>query len=540
MDLTPDFASTTLGPDYCIKPGYMHRAAASYFEDAIASSSGVIHQPDVYPFAAHIARGFGCTHILDIGCGRARKLVALHPEFQIVGIDFGSNLKYCKQTYHFGTWIEHDLETIMSLDLPEAILRKTLIVCSDVIEHLSHPEGLLQTLSRFLQFAPVAILSTPDRDLVRGRDDLGPPANVAHVREWNSAELASLLARAGTTVGFLGLTNNNDHDLEKTTILAVLHNQAFPKPAKAPDDFRVTAIMTAFNEADIIHPSIAHLVSQGVRTHVIDNWSSDETETSLKPLLDTGMVTYERFPPDGPSEFYEWRTLLARVEEVARGLDADWVIHHDVDELRESPWEGVSLRDGLFFADAMGFNAVDHTVIEFRPVNDTFIAGTDFSSHFRFWEFARRPGHFQQVKAWKNINKVVDLKSSGGHGAEIQDRRVFPYKFLLRHYPVRSRAHGRRKVFQERVGRYSPEEKRAGWHVQYDSLAADHEFIVDRSTLTEYSAADFFRRYLVERLSGVGILRDSVPDPQPHPGSGPGTGNSLPSLLAGLRQRLGI
>lgn len=540
MELTLGATLRSLGPDYAIKAGYVHRTTAAYFEDSIASTDGIVHQPDVYPFAAYLARRFGCTHILDIGCGRAQKLIALHPEFQIIGVDHGSNLAYCKRTYPFGTWIEHDLETHLCLGIPDAILNNTVIVCSDVIEHLTHPEGLLQTLSDILGFAPVAIVSTPERDLVRGCADFGPPANKSHVREWNTTEFASLMNRAGVAVGFIGLTNNNDRDLEKKTIVAVLHGERISGPRKAPDSFCVTAIMTSYNEADIIGPSISHLLAQGIRTHVIDNWSSDGTEAALKPLLDTGMVTCERFPPTGPSEYYEWRKLLARVEEVAQELDADWLIHHDVDELRESPWEGITLRDGLFFADSLGFNAVDHTVIDFRPISDDFIAGMDFAAHFLFWEFGRRSGHFQQIKAWKNLKIPVDLKLTGGHEAAFSGRRVFPYKFLLRHYPVRSRAHGQRKVFQERRSRYSPDEKRDGWHIQYDSIDSCHEFIIDRSQLSKFEPQEFLRHYLVERLSGVGILKTPSPTPPRDSHGRKSVGHLLSYLLLRLRQRFNI
>lgn len=200
---------------FFIKSGYVARGTSYYFEDALVSDTGSVHQPDVYALASHLAGKFGCTHILDIGCGRGIKLATLHPEFKIVGLDFGANIDYCRSHYPFGMWLSHDLEQPYQELLPQDVLEKTLVICSDVIEHLLDPTGLLQILKDCLKYSPIAILSTPERDLVRGQNDVGPPANPAHVREWNLSELSRLLEAFSFQIAFIGLTYNNDRDWEK-------------------------------------------------------------------------------------------------------------------------------------------------------------------------------------------------------------------------------------------------------------------------------------------------------------------------------------
>ena len=56
-------------------------------------------------------------------------------------------------------------------------------------------------------------------------------------------------------------------------------------------------------------------------------------------------------------------------EEIAENFPGRWIIHHDSDEIRCSPWAGISLRGGLNIAERMGYTAVDFTVCEFRPVD---------------------------------------------------------------------------------------------------------------------------------------------------------------------------
>lgn len=501
--------------NFFIKLGYVHRGAGDCVKDSVASGGEIAQLPDVYALAGHIGRMFGCTHILDIGCGRGQKLVRLQPEFSLVGVDFASNINYCSSHYPFGQWLDRDLEGSHKDLLPQEILEKSIIVCSDVIEHLTDPTGLLLTLTDCLKHAPVAILTTPERDLVRGLDDTGPPANPAHVREWNQAELLQLLKAFSFDVAFTGLICNNDNDREKKTVLSILHGDNLPRRETiAHNGFRVVAFMTAYNEEDVIFYSIKRLLDAGIEVYLIDNWSSDSTVAAAEPLLGKGLIGIERFPVDGPTGTYDWRQLLTRVEELARTLPADWFIHHDVDEIRESPWPDLSLRDALQYVNRMGFNAIDHTVIDFRPVDNGFTSNTDFGNYFTYGEFGRRPGHFQQIKAWKNLGQPLTLAATGGHDVNFSGRRVFPYKFLLRHYPVRSQSHGDKKVLAERKPRFNPEERKLlGWHGHYDQIESGHNFLYMPESLNHFDPDRFYEHYLLERISGIGILRKNQIEP---------------------------
>lgn len=495
--------------NFFIKSDYIARAKSQYFEDALISNTGIVHQPDVYAFAGHIARKFGCTHILDIGCGRGFKLAQLHPEFKVTGADFGSNIDYCREHFPFGVWLTLDLENPHQELLPQEVLEKTVVICSDVIEHLLDPSGLLLTLRDCLKYAPVAILTTPERDLVRGRNDVGPPVNPAHVREWNLSEFSNLLKANLFQIAFLGLTNNNNRDWEKRTILSILHGVRLPRrDAPIKTGFRVVAFMTAYNEQDIVLQSVKRLVDGGIDVYIIDNCSTDGTVEAIAPMLGKGVIGIERFPADKVSLTYDWFKLLERVETLARTIPADWFIHHDVDEIRESPWPELRLKDAMHYVDQLGFNAIDHTVIDFRPIDNGYIDGTDVGGYFSFWEFGRRPGHFQQIKAWKNQNQPLTLAKTGGHDVDFPGRRVFPYKFLLRHYPVRSQLHGEKKVLAERKPRFNPEDRKLrGWHGHYDHIESGYNFLCTPESLLHFDPAHFYQEYLLERISGIGIVR---------------------------------
>jgi SAM-dependent methyltransferase len=200
--------------DFMIRIGYRARAEPRYFVD---DETGIVYQPDVYTDAALVAERLGCSRIVDVGCGNATKLVRVASRFELVGIDFGSNIETCRNRHPVGTWIEHDLEEPgeLPVDMTDAA-----VICADVIEHVIRPDLLLEKLLGGLTHASVLFISTPERDLVRGGGSVGPPRNQGHVREWTVREFACLLRRSGFEHVSMGLSRSNDRDNRWNTILA--------------------------------------------------------------------------------------------------------------------------------------------------------------------------------------------------------------------------------------------------------------------------------------------------------------------------------
>jgi SAM-dependent methyltransferase len=204
--------------DFFLRASYRARAEPEYFEDFTPDGQPRVYQPDVYALAGAIART-GARRIVDIGCGKAGKLQPLSAELDIVGVDIGINIDFCRKTHTFGRWIEHDIGSPGAMPLDDVDLRGAVVVCADVIEHVIDPMLLLRKLKTCADRGALVLLSTPERDLVRGTADDGPPKNKAHVREWSLAELRALLREAGFEVYFAGLTLNDHVRRELSTIL---------------------------------------------------------------------------------------------------------------------------------------------------------------------------------------------------------------------------------------------------------------------------------------------------------------------------------
>lgn len=256
------------------------------------------------------------------------------------------------------------------------------------------------------------------------------------------------------------------------------------------DHFRVIAIIAAFNEEDIISQVIGHLVDNGVDVYLLDNHSTDGTVDQARPWLGRGLLDIELFPPTSSGQSIEnrfvWEQILRRKEELARTLPGDWFIHHDADEIREAPWPGVTLKEAIRWVDTLGYNAIDFRVLNFPPVDDGFLRGNDPRTYFALYEDGEEFDRIQ-LKCWKKGVAPPSLVPFGGHEVQFEGRRVFPIRFLLRHYPIRGQSHGRKKVFAERKGRFLEAEVSRGWHLQYNQFADDtHCFLRDPATLVPF------------------------------------------------------
>jgi hypothetical protein len=101
-----------------------------------------------------------------------------------------------------------------------------------------------------------------------------------------------------------------------------------------------------------------------------------------------------------------------------------------------------------------------------------------------------------QYKAWLQGHDKVDLANSGGHVAQFEGAVDFPYRWLLRHYPIRSAEHGRRKILRERKPRWSPYERTVlGWHDHYDRFEETSTFLWNREAFHKVDDATFWAEH---------------------------------------------
>jgi hypothetical protein len=445
--------------------------------------------PGLAPLAARLAELHGLRRILVIGRLAVAEAAIDHPALEFIDVRLDEDGPEAPPDPGFHRRIVWRPSTEGLGNLKPGAVSSSVVACAfdggDV-----DAASMLAALRPLLERATVTIIAA------------GDPGSREHV------DLGAALATIGMSPTFVGRTERVGP--EDATVV-ILDRIVGHQVERAPDDFRVVAIMSAYNEEDVIGPTIQALVDDRIDVYLIDNWSTDRTHEIAETFTGRGLIALERFP-EAPSPVFDLSGLLGRVEAIAAQNPSRWFIHHDADERREGPWPGHSLRDALWAVDRAGFNAVDHTVLNFRPIDDGFVPGTDFVRYFRRFEFGDTPDMLNQVKAWKDVGGPVSLAATGGHQVAFSGRRIFPYKFLLKHYPVRSQAHGERKVLVERRGRWSPTERARGWHGHYDAITETHNFVRTASDLHEFVDGETHRDYLLPMVAGVGLVASGVPE----------------------------
>jgi len=487
---------------FCIKTGYHHRAVSSRSHAPRDAAADLLLQPDAYDLTEVLADRFGATTIIEIGY-QSRRLLAKPRRF-----DHSPDL----EGHHRERSRRHGIDTSLQAGRPLGISNRTLsqsvVVCAGVIERLPDPTRLLTLLSQWSRVAHAVIVTTPERDVLRGRDDMGPPSDANRAREWNLVEFQQLLKVSRCDPTVIGLTVGDNRCPDKNTIIAVLDRFRSGRRRRVPDDFRPLAVVATYNDADIAPQVVARLLDDSIDVHILDNWSTDGTFEAMRDLsVGRRNLTVERFPEGGATPYFEWSPILRRKEHIAAQHPGRWIIHHDSDEIRCSPWQDVSLRAGLHTADRMGFNAIDFTVGEFRPVGKPFSHGMNPETQIPHFEFGARRDHFLQLKAWRQPATPINLTGSGGHDVQFAGRRTFPYKFFTKHYSLRSQEQARRKIFMERKERFCPTERAKGWHTHYNGWRPEHQFVWTASELIEFDEQDTRQRFMTELIAGIGIIR---------------------------------
>ena len=98
---------------------------------------------------------------------------------------------------------------------------------------------------------------------------------------------------AGLRPSFAGRTRIDERDEERKAALIVV-DRFLREVGAAPESFRVVAIMTTYNEEDVIEQSIGKLIAGGIGVYLIDNWSSDRTFEIAERYLGRGLVGLDR------------------------------------------------------------------------------------------------------------------------------------------------------------------------------------------------------------------------------------------------------
>jgi len=192
--------------NYCIRPDYKPNKLNLTLDDISGQTywnsdrlkSALYYQYYVYQIAYRLLKEKKLNSVLDMGCGIARKLEAIHkhlPDLEISGIDQNSAIEFCIKNYSYGKWYATDLGKPMFF--PE--ISPDLIICSDVIEHFPDPDILLNYIKLYTKANTLVLISSPERIYLHGMD-VDSPSNKNHIREWNFVEFENYMKESRFSV----------------------------------------------------------------------------------------------------------------------------------------------------------------------------------------------------------------------------------------------------------------------------------------------------------------------------------------------------
>jgi glycosyltransferase involved in cell wall biosynthesis len=227
---------------------------------------------------------------------------------------------------------------------------------------------------------------------------------------------------------------------------------------------KILAVIPTYNESDVIYWVIKYLIDQDIDVHILDNESTDSTLDIVKKFPPS-RVFISSFHTNG--EFNE-QIMGDNIKKIIKSYEKeyDWVARINADEFWESPFQNLSLKEGIELADKRGYNAVGVKQFRFYPMSDEkpHVAGDDvrkYYNYFEKWEGAKyfEPRfHPEHNKIWI----INAFKSNSGIFYEdahkvlpISKIKIFPHLFITRHYPYRNPERTKQRIIQERKNRVS-------------------------------------------------------------------------------------
>lgn len=130
--------------------------------------------------------------VCDIGCGAGVKLNKFFNgnKSTVFGIDQKHAIEFCQERYK-DSGINFKIDNFEEPSLTD-LPKFDMIISSDVIEHLVNPNILLNYIKTISNKDTLIVLSTPERDKLRGKDNFCSN-KPEHIREWNQEEFLKYL-----------------------------------------------------------------------------------------------------------------------------------------------------------------------------------------------------------------------------------------------------------------------------------------------------------------------------------------------------------
>lgn len=223
----------------------------------------------------------------------------------------------------------------------------------------------------------------------------------------------------------------------------------------------ICAIVVAHDEDQILPFAIASIGLPYIA--ILDNPTAAVREATK------GAWHIMETPPQKGPHVYNWQRILDMIKEAAlfaHSKGFQWVLRVDADE----DWSGAI--PAIEAAAAAGCNVCNFLIAQHSPLAEQASA---FNPQHQRRTQPGSPIHLEPDgnfyhRAWAVDGNKFNI-GAGGHVILRHEQRVHESGVYFNHYPAIDRQTLKRKATRA----YNEEERKKGWHIQYDGLLETHE-----------------------------------------------------------------
>jgi len=204
---------------------------------------------------------------------------------------------------------------------------------------------------------------------------------------------------------------------------------------------KVIGMLSVYNDEDIIEEVLENLISQGLELVVLDNGSTDNTYKICEKFLGRGICDLKKFVTS--TFVFQWDVLLRMLYDMAIAQSPDWVLRSDSDEFFESNSDK-NLKEAIEKVDSEGFNLIQFDRFDFFMTDDDNESAKSIKGKLTYYSC-----HGDYIyRAWKYF-PGIQMGYAGGHYPIFPEGlayKIYPKKFVMRHYKFRSKEQAEKKM----------------------------------------------------------------------------------------------
>ena len=243
---------------------------------------------------------------------------------------------------------------------------------------------------------------------------------------------------------------------------------------------KIVGMLPVYNDEDIIQEVIENMIKNGIELVILDNGSTDNSYKYCESFIEKGVLELRRFT----SDTFKIELVLRMLYDMAIKQSPDWVIVVASDEILESGTKNLPLNEAIKKADSQGYNMIQFDRFDFFMTDDDKSVKL-IKEKMKYYSYQ---GDFV-YRSWKYFQgiKIGDVAGHYPIFPNGKGYKISPKKFVMRHYPFRTKDQSKKKVDDRIRGTTAKSKDGRPLNSHYKKiLNQDITFGINHTKLTKY------------------------------------------------------